>query len=427
MSRDPETSAASSPRTSAPSRRTILTGAAWSVPVIAAASIAPIASASGVTALAFDKATYSGTACGTITGAYVTATVGGVASAGKAVTVTLSGGYTFSGGATTYTGVSDGAGKLTLPAINVPSVGGNGTLSAVSGSSTASASASAPAVKNALWREPNGSTSALSFPAQTTVPGDQTFLTPSGDLYLGQGIPIASGVYSSSAISLPGYGWAITYLDANGTGGARDWNGGVEAASFPPGTVVCGDRTYLTPAGDLYLGPSQVVASHVVSASTQAVANVGWFVTYVQQDGTAVWKHPTGNTITVSLPVGTKVVGDSAFLTPAGDLYLGTSHVASGVYSASSQIVENVGWYMTWIDANGSAKWKDPTASPVSMSFPAGTTVHGDRLFLTPTGDLYDGPPSQVGSKVASNVTSAWSQVLYNVGWYVTVVSSPSC
>ncbi|MCT2087352.1 hypothetical protein M3D75_14610, partial [Microbacterium enclense] len=130
MSRDPETSSTSSSRTSAPSRRTILTGAAWSVPVIAAASIAPIASASGVTALAFDKATYNGTACGTITGAYVTVTVGGVPTAGQSVTVTLSGGYTFSGGSTTTTQVTGTDGRANLPAINVPAVGGSATFSA---------------------------------------------------------------------------------------------------------------------------------------------------------------------------------------------------------------------------------------------------------------------------------------------------------
>ncbi len=148
MSRDPETSAASSPRISTPSRRTILTGAAWSVPVIAAASVAPIAAAaSNDPVLAFNQTTYNGTACGTITGAYVTVTVGGVPTAGQSVTVTLSGGYTFSGGSTTHTGVSDGSGKVALPAISVAAVGGSGTLSGISGTSTASATATAPAVR----------------------------------------------------------------------------------------------------------------------------------------------------------------------------------------------------------------------------------------------------------------------------------------
>jgi hypothetical protein len=163
MSHDPETSATSSPRASAPSRRTILTGAAWSVPVIAAASIAPIASASGVTALAFDKATYNGTACGTITGAYVTVTVGGVPTAGQSVTVTLSDGYTFSGGATTTTQVTGTDGRANLPAINVPAVGGSATLSAsVLPTTTATASVTS-ASSSSTWIARDSRTSSGTF------------------------------------------------------------------------------------------------------------------------------------------------------------------------------------------------------------------------------------------------------------------------
>nr|WP_298578017.1 hypothetical protein [uncultured Microbacterium sp.] len=127
-------------------RRTVLTGAAWTIPVIATAAIAPAASASGTLALAFNQATYTGTACSTITGAYVTATTNGAAAAGVPVTVTLSNGYTFAGGSTSYTGSSDGSGRVSLPAISVPSIGGTGTLSAISGAATSSANAtSSPA------------------------------------------------------------------------------------------------------------------------------------------------------------------------------------------------------------------------------------------------------------------------------------------
>ena len=148
MSRDPETSAASSPRISTPSRRTILTGAAWSVPVIAAASVAPIAAAaSNDPVLAFNQTTYNGTACGTITGAYVTVTMGGVAKAGESVTTTLSGGYTFVGGATTNTQVSGTDGRVNLPAITVPAIGGAGSLHAISGTSGTTATTTAASVK----------------------------------------------------------------------------------------------------------------------------------------------------------------------------------------------------------------------------------------------------------------------------------------
>ena len=122
-------------------RRTVLAGAAWTIPVIAAATITPTASASGTLQLAFDKTTYSGTACSTITGAYVTATTNGVATAGASITVSLSNNYTFAGGSTTATGLSGTNGRYTLPDINVPSMGGNATLQATSSSATATATA----------------------------------------------------------------------------------------------------------------------------------------------------------------------------------------------------------------------------------------------------------------------------------------------
>ncbi|MEV8240040.1 hypothetical protein AB0O90_07390 [Microbacterium testaceum] len=122
-------------------RRTVLTGAAWTIPVIAAATIAPTASASGTLQLAFDKSTYNGTACSTITGAYVTATTNGVPTTGASVTVSLSNGYTFSGGSATATGYSGTNGRFTLPDINVPSMGGTATVQATSGSAGAAASA----------------------------------------------------------------------------------------------------------------------------------------------------------------------------------------------------------------------------------------------------------------------------------------------
>ncbi|KTR98626.1 hypothetical protein, partial [Microbacterium testaceum] len=137
-----------------PTRRTVLTGAAWTLPVIAAATITPMAAASNAPVLAFDKSTYNGTACGTITGAYVTVTVNNVATAGKSVTTTLSNGYKFSDGTTTNTQVSGSNGRVNLPAINVPATGGNGTAAATASgaaTSTAATSAAPPKLVGVTW------------------------------------------------------------------------------------------------------------------------------------------------------------------------------------------------------------------------------------------------------------------------------------
>ncbi|MDQ1074643.1 MULTISPECIES: hypothetical protein [Microbacterium] len=148
-------------------RRTVLTGAAWTIPVIAAATIAPAASASGTLQLAFDKSTYNGTACSTITGAYVTATTNGVPTTGASITVSLSNNYTFSGGSTTATGYSDTNGRYTLPDINVAAAGGTAAVTATSGSSTGTATLSAPAVPDEVPQD--GSVALTGLPAGVTA------------------------------------------------------------------------------------------------------------------------------------------------------------------------------------------------------------------------------------------------------------------
>ncbi|AND15308.1 hypothetical protein [Rathayibacter tritici] len=84
-------------------RRTIVKGAAWTVPVVAVSIGTPAAAASNSPTLAFTQASYSGTACGTITGVQVKRTLDGTtADPGKTVTVTVTDGYTFKDGTKTY-------------------------------------------------------------------------------------------------------------------------------------------------------------------------------------------------------------------------------------------------------------------------------------------------------------------------------------
>ncbi|MEX0151710.1 hypothetical protein [Microbacterium sp. LMI1-1-1.1] len=123
-------------------RRTILAGAAWSIPVISVVTAAPAFAATTDLKLAFDKSSYSGEGCKTITGVKVTATRNGVAAAGESVTVTLADGYTFSDGSTSYTATTGSDGSISLPDIKVPGRGGNSTFSATSGSASTNATVS---------------------------------------------------------------------------------------------------------------------------------------------------------------------------------------------------------------------------------------------------------------------------------------------
>ncbi|QHC68269.1 hypothetical protein GSU68_17955 [Rathayibacter sp. VKM Ac-2759] len=129
-------------------RRTLVKGTAWSVPVVAMAVGAPFAAASGNPTLAFTLPSYSGTPCSDIVGVKVQLTTDGTtpAGAGEPVSVTLANGYTFASGGSTWNGFTQADGSVTLPDIVVPARGGNSIFNAASGTLTASAQVTAPAV-----------------------------------------------------------------------------------------------------------------------------------------------------------------------------------------------------------------------------------------------------------------------------------------
>ncbi|PPF64824.1 hypothetical protein [Rathayibacter tritici] len=127
-------------------RRTLVKGSAWTVPVLALSVATPAAAASGSPTLAFTQSSYSGKACGTITGVQVKRTTdGSTADPGKVVTVRLADGYTFADGSTTVSRTTGTDGLVTLPDITVPSTGGDSAFKAASDSLTTSARVSSTA------------------------------------------------------------------------------------------------------------------------------------------------------------------------------------------------------------------------------------------------------------------------------------------
>ncbi|PPF23360.1 hypothetical protein C5D07_14490 [Rathayibacter tritici] len=127
-------------------RRTLVKGSAWTVPVLALSVATPAAAASGSPTLAFTQSSYSGKACGTITGVQVKRTTdGSTADPGKVVTVRLADGYTFADGSTTVSRTTGTDGLVTLPDITVPSSGGDSAFKAASDSLTTSARVSSTA------------------------------------------------------------------------------------------------------------------------------------------------------------------------------------------------------------------------------------------------------------------------------------------
>lgn len=184
-------------------RRTILQGAAWTIPAIALATVAPAASASTAAVLTFNQASYSGTACGTITGAYVTVTVGGVPTAGRSVTTTLSDGYTFADGTTTNTQVSDTSGRVNLPAIGVGAGAGTGSITGLSGSSVATSAISAgPDAGGVAWNAQGTTATPVpgSTPAGSKAIGFNAFISPANELWI-NGTRVATNVDPNNAIA----------------------------------------------------------------------------------------------------------------------------------------------------------------------------------------------------------------------------------
>lgn len=134
-------------------RRTVMKGAAWSVPVVAATVAAPLAAASPP--LCSDVIGLGSSLSGTCTIEGQRLTVSG-ASPGNPVTVvlTLDNGLTFADGSTTASVTDAGAG-IDIPTITVPATGATGTLTATaadycSGSKTVTVTGNPLARRTAL-------------------------------------------------------------------------------------------------------------------------------------------------------------------------------------------------------------------------------------------------------------------------------------
>ncbi|MEX0153000.1 hypothetical protein [Microbacterium sp. LMI1-1-1.1] len=255
-------------------RRTILAGAAWSVPVIAVATASPAFAATNDLKLAFDKTSYSGKACGTISGVKVTATRNNVAAPGESITVTLSNGYTFSDGSTSYTGTSGADGSITLPDIKVPAKGGDSPLSATSGSTSASSTATSPKVNPLHFEVFTSGSNPAQYQPSDKIPQDAT--------------PLAGGYYWQSGSTIYRQDGTVATTDAKTvTADFNNWGDGNQRNLA--WTTSKGENKYevWTQGQD----PAQADAnSKIPSGATPLAAGYYWKSgnTVYRQDGTKV-------------------------------------------------------------------------------------------------------------------------------------------
>ncbi|WP_424708439.1 hypothetical protein [Microbacterium sp. SLBN-111] len=367
--------------------------------------------------LTFDKTTYTGVACGTITGAYITVTVGGVPSAGASVTTSLDNGYRFADGSVTNTQPSGSDGRVNLPAISVPPQGGTGTLSATSAGATPAAStASAATVGSAhrYIRDVNPNSSLLqnfpNTPAQTSPVGGVGWLTDDGVLYWGDGVSVATGVAKAIGgiddrkqyvleYTLTSDGSAHRYVRnvANGTTLYQD------APDVPAGATPVGGIGWLLPNGDLYWTGIKV-ATDVFKAVGGIDEQNQYVLEYVlASDGSAhryVYNIPRQEGFYQafpSVPAGTTPVGGIGWLTAGGDLYWADDgKVASGVSKAVGGVDEKQQYVLEYtLSSDGSAHRyiKNVTTNTVVYqdywNIPANCTPVGGIGYLSSTGDLY--------------------------------------
>lgn len=451
-------------------RRTILTGAAWSIPVITLAVATPMATASETRTLqlTFTAAPYTVAACGVLVGAGVVATYsdGSAVPAGQAVTVTLPVGYTWAnnGGSEARTYMTDAYGEVTLDDITVTATGG--PLSASSGGVVAAGPVvvtANPTVTVLQWNPitQKATTVASGFPADsvtlavgtnpiTAGRGYGAVLGANGDLYSQEGVKLASGVVDYEAFASNGIPY-IRYLLSDGT--VRQYQAVTKTTSTVgakvPGAVSIevgtnpasggnGTGAVLTNAGDLYLQDGVTKLATGVVDYEVFTSNGQPYVRYVLADGTVRQYNSVAKTTStvgakvpgaVSIGVGTNPVvggtGTGAVLTSSGDLFLqdGTTKLATGVIDYEVYVANGVP-FVRYLLADGTVRQYNVTAKTTAAvgTVPGATTIEvgtnpiaagtGIGAALTNGGDLYNtaGP-----IKLASNVVDYETFVYKNI------------
>jgi hypothetical protein len=164
-----------------PSRRTVLAGAAWTVPVIALAVATPLAAASTTElTLTFVDGPYSAVACGPIDDITIHAAQNGAPAAATPVTVTLPAGITWSDGTTgPRVMTTDASGNVVLTGLKAPNSNGDFALVAQSGTATATTVVTSVGANSGVISQFGGGF-LPALPAGVLIEDVQTNTTPQG-------------------------------------------------------------------------------------------------------------------------------------------------------------------------------------------------------------------------------------------------------
>lgn len=393
-------------------RRTVVKGAAWSVPVVAMAVATPLAAASvgGVT-LEFVDGPYSVNGCADLTDVTIAATTDGTNPApGAAITVVLPTGLDWADGATgSRTFIADENGRVVLPAIRALNANGTPTLMA----STPGANASAPVTVTAqvgakIYNVGPGEVhTATGVPLGSVAVGHGTYLSPAGELLFfntgaGVAMPLATDVTSGTTVLLGGTQSYSTYV-TSGVAMVQDVLTGntAVATGVPAGSTAVGHGTFLAPNGDLFYfngatNSSVLVGSGVSSATVALYSGTQPVVTFVSGGTAMAYNTASGSWLTATgVPAGTTAVGHATYLASDGMLYYyraSTSSavvISSGVSSAMTALYGGTQPYVTYVTTGIPAVYDVTNGTyQTATGVPADTTVVGHGTYLAPNGDL---------------------------------------
>ncbi|WP_424468059.1 hypothetical protein [Pseudoclavibacter helvolus] len=370
---------------------------AWSVPVIAVATAAPLASASGDVVVE-NPNPFLAAACTEARGLFLTATNNGNPAAGVQIEVTLPAGWSWSSG---------------VPGPRVFTTGASGVVEitgAIAGSGNGSTSISVKAL-------PAGPTTSIPVEVTGTNARQYAFSANEAPVYQEMpGVPDGSTAVAWNTYLAPG-GVLYSYHPATGyriaqTGvtsvKSQHYSGGSGAgrleqdittfvagtvanhftsdlpnpalgspSSVPAGTRAVGWETFLYPSGELWTSrnirvndpltgvPTSTVSSavvrHLQDSGTTPPDVVADYIAYVDATGAHVVRRTGAGAVSgasyPSVPLGSTAVGWNTFLSASGDLYYQNTVVATGVVSATAQhTVTDSGQAsdkITWVTAAG--------------------------------------------------------------------------
>ncbi|MFJ2503692.1 hypothetical protein [Microbacterium sp. NPDC087592] len=405
-----------------------MTGAAWSIPVVAMAISTPLAAASvGDPTLTFALPAYSATACTLLSDVVVTKTgSNGSPASGEPVTVTLENGYTFADGTTTFTGTTGLDGTVTLPGIRVPATGGNATPTATSAGLTATTAVQAPVVEGEYSYILNGTVHpAVGIPEGSTPLYGAWFLAPNGNIIDGlTGVAVGADVDSIGQGFQTDAGWYLPVKLRNGTFGYYLNGVWSPAPAVPAGSAALYGGWFLTSDGFLVDQDGVYVGADVDLVGQGFQTDAGWWLPLRLTNGTfgyylnGVW-HPTP-----AVPAGSTPVYGGYFLTNDNRLVdQDGAVVGTNIATVGDGFQTDAGWYLPAQLTNGVNGYYLNGVWYFTDGVPAGSTPLYGGWFLTPDNTIVEGTGGRI---VAYNTESIGQGFETDLGFYVPFKGQPT-